>query len=846
MVVLATKLHVPVARRELVVRSRLTEQLSFGESWLPRLVLVSAPAGFGKTTLLGQWLANAAGVKVGWLSLDAGDNDLRRFLAHLVAAVRIMGVGAEAEKLMTADDAAPAEAVLTSLVNELDQLADQAVLALDDYHVVEDATVHQAVAFLLEHAPPQLSLAIATRSDPPLPLARLRSRGELVELRAADLRFTRAEAAALLNGLDLSPAQVSVLETRTEGWATGLQLAAQSIRGRADAGALVDTFAGSNRFVLDFLVEEVLHRQTDAVRRFLLDTAVLDQLTAPLCDAITGRDDSRATLERLERSNLFVVALDDQREWFRYHHLFTEALRARLSAENPDRVSQLHRAACQWYADHGLLDDAIGHAFAGGQPERAADLIEQALPEARRHRQESTLRRWLGGLPDDVLRHRAMLSTHMAWTRLVDGDPDGVERRLQDAERALESAEERRTLPATIEMYRAAAAQARGDTAGTAEHARRALELAGPDDHLARAGGAGFLGLAAYARGDLEVAVETFTEAVDSLRADGSLADELGTTVVLGEMWQARGQPRQAERLYERALAKSSSGVVLSTTADLHVGLADVLREYGDLEAAEQHLQTAKALGPNASLLENRHRWYVVMAGVLRARGEFDQAVEHLEQAASLYLPGFFPEVRPIPAAIARVRIAQGRLDDARDWARGVVVDDFSYLNEFNLLTLARLLGPQEDLLDRMQGTGRSAVEIHLLQALARHDLVALSLALAEGVPAGYVRLFLDEGPPMLELLELAVRRPELADHARMLLRSASAPAPVSAVPEGLSERELDVLRLLATALSGPEIAKRLFMSVNTFRTHTRHIFTKLEVQTRRAAVLRAAELHLI
>jgi LuxR family transcriptional regulator, maltose regulon positive regulatory protein len=893
---LGTKLHLPVPRRELVPRPRLTKLLRLDERSMPRLVVVAAPAGFGKTTLMSQWIADTD-CRVAWLSLDPDDSDLRRFLTHLVAALQAQAkqVGAQASALLDTDRALPTQSILVSLINDLDQLPGSTVLALDDYHVVEALDVHEALTFLLDHLPPRVTIAITTRADPPLPLARLRSRGELVELRAADLRFTPPEAEAFLNqvmGLDLSSTNVAALESRTEGWAVGLQLAALSMRGHDDAAAFVEAFTGSHRFVLDYLVEEVLRGQPEDLRRFLLATSVLQEMSGPLCDALTGRADGRETLEALERSNLFVVPLDSQRQWYRYHHLFADVLRARLAQQHPDQVPELHRAASRWHAEHGAIADAVTHALAAGDAERAADLVELALSDLRRRRQDRTFRQWLQALPDDVVRRRPLLSAFLAWARLSEGDLDGVDDWLDSADAALAQQQpsdepapgtattdaradarlaELRTLPATIAIFRASVAQARGDIDGTVAHAERALELAGPQDHLTRAGAAGFLGLATWAAGDVATAVDRFTEAVSSLHAAGTIADALGATVVLADMWLARGRPVEARRLYERALAAADRHPgALATTGDLHVGLADVLREQGDLDAAERHLQTAKELGEAASLIENRHRWYVAMAGLLRARGDLDGALDMLERAEPLYLPGFFPDVRPIAAAKARIRIAQGQLADASAWAREhrvTVADQSSYLAEFDQLTLARLLiaqhrgGDAQTMLDRIHdegqaaGRGGSVIETQLLLALAHHArgdtdraVAVLASALADAVPAGYVRLFLDEGPAMEDLLRTAVLRTDCAEHADMLLRAATHDAQVTTVggDDALSERELEVLRLLATDLTGPEIARQLFVSVNTLRTHTKHIFTKLDVNTRRAAVRRAADLKLL
>ncbi|MGW1340035.1 LuxR C-terminal-related transcriptional regulator [Kribbella sp. NPDC002412] len=908
--VLATKLFPPAKRPEVVARPRLADRLDRTLHPGHRLTLVSAPPGFGKTTLLSEWARSQE--HMGWLSLDEGDNDPARFMAHLSAALSRLGLDLDPDALT----AASTPAALVAIVNELMERPDHALLVLDDYHVIDAPEVHEAMTFLLDHAPDHLHLLVATRTDPPFPLPRLRSRGQLTEVRAADLRFAPTEAAEFLNdamGLQLGEDDVQRLDERTEGWIAGLQLAALSLRGtadRADVAEFISAFTGSNRFVIDYLVDEVLARQSADVRDFLLRTAVLDRLTGPLCDALTSRTDGGKTLADLDRGNVFLVPLDAERSWYRYHHLFRDVLHARLLAEAPDEVPTLHRAASAWYAAHDLAADAVRHALAAGDHDRAAYLIEEALPQVRRARQDSLLLEWIRSLPESVVRRSPVLSIVSGWSQMLAGDLDGMERRLDDVEAALAAGardkalaatwadtEDLRTAPATLWVYRAALAQARGDVPATVRHARHALELAGAEDHFVRGASAGFLGLAAWATGDVPEALSTFSEAVRSLHAAGNLVDELDSTVVLGDMWISAGRPHWARRLYEEGLAAGSGPPYPRAAADLHVGLAELDRELNDLAAAEEHLETARVLGEHGSITENRHRWYVAMAQVHAVRGDYASAKQLLDQAADLYRPGSYPDLRPIAAMRARLSIAEGDLDAAAEWAELHVTtaDEASYLHEYEHLTLVRLLLARHHrdssaalddgltLLHRLHAAaeahGRglddakptragSLLEIGMLQALTLHargqqaeTLAELNRALtAAPEPDAYVRLFLDEGAPMLALLRDAVSSEYdvLQRHARRLLDSvddrvpviqaSGAPASHAAAPPAttLSERELDVLRLLASELTGPEIARHLFVSLNTLRTHTKRIFTKLDVNTRSAAVRRGRELGLL
>ncbi|MBE7553459.1 MAG: helix-turn-helix transcriptional regulator [Anaerolineales bacterium] len=902
---LQTKLYIPQTRvANLVPRPRLIEQLNEGLHRTPSVILISAPAGFGKTTLVSDWLHQNK-VPTAWLSLDEGDNDPTRFLTYLVAALQTIAptIGADVLAMLHSPQPPPIEAMLTVLVNDITTLPDHFTLILDDYHVIEAKAIDKALTFLLDHLPPPLHLVIATREDPPLPLARLRARDQLTELRAADLRFTPDEAATFLNevmGLSLSAEEVTSLESRAEGWIAGLQLAALSIRGRADVAGFIKAFAGDNRYIVDYLVEEVLQRQPEPVRNFLLETSILDRLSGPLCNAVTGQGESKARLEALERGNLFVIPLDDKRHWYRYHHLFVDVLRVHLMEEQPDRVRTLHQRASEWYEQNGSAAEAIRHALAAKDFERAAYLIERAVPAMRRSRQEVTLLGWLKALPDEVIQCRPVLSVHYAGTLLQSGQLDGVEDRLRDAERwfdpmanmgemAVVDEAEFHGLPGWIAIYHAGMALVRGDVAGTVTYARRALDLVPEADHLGRGAAAALLGLAYWTSGDLETAYQTYAEGMARVQRAGHLSDALGCAIALADIRLAQGRLREAMSIYERGLKlateQGAPPPAVRGAADMYVGMSELLRERDDLNAATQHLLRSKELGEFAGLPQNRYRWCVAMARIRKVQGDLDGALDLLDEAERLYMGDFFPNVRPVAAWKTRVWVAQGRLGEALGWAReqGLSAqDDLSYLHEFEYITLARVLltrykrdrtdsplreaiGLLERLLQAAEEGGRtgSAIEILVLQALAHQALgdistalLPLQQALTLAEPEGYVRTFLDEGPPMAQLLREAAAREIMPDYTGRLLKvfkaepsSSEGASPLPASPpliEPLSQRELEVLRLFKTELSGPEIADELVIGLSTLRTHTKSIYSKLNVNSRRAAVNRAEELGLI
>lgn len=933
--ILATKLYIPPSRPKVVLRPRLIERLNEGlrqnQGFGRKLTLISAPAGFGKTTLVSEWGAGCERlepkVRVAWLSLDEGDNDPACFLVYLVAALQTLAlprrgaaqsgveeiaanIGAGVLALLNAPQPPPIESILTTLLNEIVTLPVDFILVLDDYHVIDSKPVDEALTFLLEHLPPQMHLVITTREDPHLPLARLRARSQLTELRAADLRFTPSEATEFLNQvmeLNLSAEGIAALETRTEGWIAGLQLAALSMQGQSDAANFIQSFTGSHHFVLDYLLEEVLHRQPESIQGFLLRTSILDRMCGPLCDAVLpGPSDSgqetldtpgQGTLERLERANLFIVPLDNERRWYRYHHLFGELLRKRLgSSLVPGEIAELHIQASEWYEENGLPSDAIHHAFAVEDFERVANLAELEWPAVHENVQSI---KWLGGLkklPEAVIRARPVLCVKLAWAFLNAGELEAAEAKMQVAENWLEPTttageksdapsnemvvadeEQFRSLPVLLAAARAYHAQAIGDISGTIRYTQRVLDLSPEGDSQWHEAASSLLGLAQYASGNLDAAYRAFSHGL----ARAGPYDAISGNFVLAGIRLAQGQLNTALRIYEKALrlVRERSEPMPLGTEDLYSGISELHRERGDLETAAQDLVTARKLGEQVELPDWQHRWYIAQARLHETKGDLDGALTLLEEAERRFVRTPVPIIRPIAALKTRIWIAQDKIADALDWVRtrGLSVDDdISYLHEFEHMTLARVLIAQEKrglkdgsihaamrLLERLLraaeegGRKGSVIEILVLQALAHEAqgnyppaLVSLERALTLAEPEGYVRIFVDEGPPMAALLREAAQHGIAPTYVTQLLaafgKDEGRTSVTSLLAEPLSEREREVLRLLGTELNGPEIARELMVSLNTVRTHTKSIYNKLGVNNRRAAIRRAEELDLL
>ncbi len=906
-VLLATKLHVPAARPGFVARPRLAGAL--GEALARRLVLVCAPAGFGKTALLADWV-RSGDRRVAWLSLDPADDDPVRFWRHVVAALDRArpGIGERVAPLLGPPTPPSFEGLVTALINELAAQpgADEVLLILDDYHLIGSQPVQASLTFLLEHLPPELHLVLAGRSDPPLPLARLRARGQLAELRAAELRFTEDEAAALLReaaGPGLPDAAVAALAARTEGWVAGLQLAALSLRGQTDVARFVAAFSGSHRFVLDYLAGEVLDRQPEEVRTFLLQTSVLERLSGELCDAVTGRTGGQVMLEQVERAGLFLVPLDEVRGWWRYHHLFADLLRARLQQQHPDRVAELHRNAAAWSEERGLAGDAVRHTVAAGEMTWAARLIEQYFDAAYNLRgEEATIRQWLSALPADVIRSRVRLLLAQAHMAATSGDGEAVEPLLDAAERAPAISDEGPfeptagqaaswlvNPPALTTLLRSYLATLRGDAESTAALAVRGGAAIREGEWMLSYTAEGLLADAEWLRGRLASAERIFMSRLAGWQKAGVPTMTAWVCDELTQIQRAQGRLDAAARTGCQVLEITAlpGGAHLAAAGSAYVALADVAYQRNELDAALRDVTEGIALCRQFVYTPPLARGLATLAWIRHANGDQDGAREAIAEAAHA-APGSVGLVNPATALRARLLLAQGEVAAAARWTRerGLEANDEpSYPREPEYLVLARVLlaqdcpGPAIGLLERLhaaaatQGRAGSVIEIGALQALAlaaagEEDAAVdtLAQALIRACPQGYVRVFADEGAPMAALLArlVAAQKAErgaargvplgcLAQVLRAFGGTEAAPgarrggtAAVPGLVEQLTAREREILVLLAAGMPNPRIAEELVVSLDTVKKHVSHLLGKLGAANRTEAVTRARQLGLI
>lgn len=874
----------------LVSRPRLIERLNEGVG--RKLTLISAQAGFGKTTLVSQWL-RLVEWPVAWISLDEGDNDPSRFLRYFVAALQSISIsphfGQHVLGMLPSPQPPPLDALLTVLVNELAQFSDPLLLILDDYHLITAQPIHDILSFLLHYAPPTFHLLITTRLDPPLPLARLRGRRELTELRAADLRFTPDEVAQFFNQvgvLELTSEDIAALSTRTEGWAVALQLVSIYLQGRTNVSNFVHTITGSHRYILDYLVEEVLQQQSDASQTFLLQTAILDSLSAPLCDAVTGQNNGLTMLEHLQRNNLFIVSLDDEPRWYRYHHLFAGFLRVRLQAEQPDLQPTLHRQAAEWYQKHEYLAEAISHYLKAGELEAIADLIEEQDEYFLVRGENATLRGWIEALPKALVRTRPRLSITYAWALVAIGDVDALESGLQDVEHALatpQTTEEE--YRGEVQAIRAFLAFWQHDYKQATELSQHALAQLPPQQGSLRALLA-FNLANVYARmGQVDAAIDYYEQAVAASRQAGNLSVALYALGYLGE-WQAlSGELHDAAHTYQRALqlATMPDGTLIPVAALAHIGLGKLHYQWNQLDDAAHHLSKGRELSQQAGILRAALDSLMTNA-LVKHQGKPERTDDILQEVEELAYRWQQEEpIRQVQAIRARLAIAQGDLKAAARFLRqcSVSVNDeipSAQRAIYPYLSLARLLIAQgsakasgthlpdaERLLTRLltltQTTNRTSqqIEILILHALLLDAQGKTSAAMAElqqalklAEPEGYIRLFVDEGAPLQKLLEQTHR----SDYIQRLLsafphheQAPPVPTPAPAPPpllEPLTKREQQVLRLMAADLQSPEIAAQLFIAVSTVRSHIKHIYAKLDAHSRYEAVMRAEELNLL
>jgi LuxR family transcriptional regulator, maltose regulon positive regulatory protein len=876
--ILTTKLYLPPRRPNAVLRPRLIE--AWEKVLSHKLTLVSAPAGFGKTTLVSEWLAGF-GYPVAWLSLDVGDNEPNRFLQYFIAALQKVdpSLGQGLLTQLASSQTAPTEAMLTSLLNDIACSSNNFVVTLDDYHVIDSKPVDTMVGFLLEYLPSQMHLVIITREDPQLSLSRLRARNQLIELRASDLRFTSDETAEFLNrvmNLNLSAHDITTLEQRTEGWIVGLQLAALSLQGHHDASSFIRSFTGGHHFVLDYLLEEVLQQQPEIIQTFLLHTSILERLCGSLCAAVLQSDTSsgQAMLESLERANLFLIPLDDERRWYRYHHLFADLLRRKLHANNPppsNVVDELHLRASHWYEENELEVDAFHHAAAGQDIDRATRLIDgKGMPLYYRGAVTPVLN-WLASLQKAVFDSNPLLWVMYASVLSVTGRSDQVEDKLQAAEAVFEKQEHHnettRDLIGQIAVLRAMSAAPTYNIDVILGHSRRALEYLLPEHLSVRTTANCMLGFAYQLQGDRTRASQAYLEAIRVGQASGNTFITMVALASLGLMQEADYQLYKAAETYQRFLHLAGD-LPLPVACVATLGLARIFYEWNDLVAAEKNGQTALELARQLQSIDTFAECCLFLTRLSLTQGNVSNAVAHVNEAKRFVHQHNFPLELPIVFATeVRILITQENLVAAEQLAQIHKLPLSQARVQLALNNHSAALAVLEPLLSRLEFKAweNERLELLLLKAIAyqmqgdkNQALQLLQEALTLAEPGGFIRTLIDKGVPMEKLLSATSKQGVMPSYVAKLLAAFEAEkhkiAVLSSAPalgdqvllEPLSERELEVLKLIAQGLSNRDISKRLFRALDTIKGHNRIIFDKLQVQNRTEAVARARELGLL